>query len=174
MIRRFWLSFLLLIGCSSPSSHVHRFPRFPPELAGIFDHGVDLIENPSALQGQWKSDWFHELRTRVESADRIVLLSVHTIRTDTDPNRRTTYRIVATVLEELHGTVGEDDVLLSVSDSDRGYAGVRLSQSRILNQRFIGFIRRFTDRGILGQHWHLSLATTPVLDETLRVLRGRA
>src|SRR5690349_10042267 len=62
-----------------------------------FDNGVDFIASLEGLEGRWRDDWDRDLTERVVGADVIALVTVETLRTDTDPQQRVTYRLLSHV-----------------------------------------------------------------------------
>lgn len=129
----------------------------------LFDDGVDLMSDPSALGGRWSADWEREFKARVERSDAVLIGEVTTLRTDVDPEQQTTYRLVVRVEEVVRGKVPADEILLSASEGASGYSSVARSMKRIMNKRFVVLLKwyRSTDTKV-DAHWHLMPASEPV------------
>jgi hypothetical protein len=134
-----------------------------PEQAKAFDHGIDFVTTLEGLEGRWRDDWDQDLQVRVSSADLIAAVTVRTLRTDTDPTQRVTYRLVAHVDRELVGEQGDKELELAVNDAQPGYLSVRENMTRIADKQYVAYVKRGPDG---GDAWHLSPASDQVLSET--------
>ncbi len=142
--------------------------------AQVFDEGVDFVTDPTVLEGRWREDWDHSAVTRVQRADLIAVVQVNTLRTDTDPDQQTTYRIVADVQKAILGHSPTSEMTLPVERGDSGYAAVSSNQQRILDHGFILFVKWYRDaQGEVAAHFHLSPATNPI-SARVHYLIGRA
>lgn len=160
---------LLSLGACGGAGQVVRREPLPPlteEQAVLFDDGVDLIEDPAALEGRWYEDWQQELERRLAEADEVVLGKVQTVRADVDPSRRTSYRVVFAVEHAYTGDPG-DELTLSANDSALGYVSVERNRERLLQRTFVAFIKRAGgEDGLEVQHFHLT-PPSPPLDKRL-------
>jgi hypothetical protein len=162
---------LLSLGACGGAEQVVRREPLPPlteEQAVLFDDGVDLIEDPAALEGRWYEDWQQELERRLAEADEVALGKVQTVRADVDLSRRTSYRVVFTVEHAFKGDPG-NELTLSVRDSALGYASVERNRERLLQRTFVAFIKRAgSDDGLAVEvpHFHLTPPSAP-LDKRL-------
>ncbi|MDQ3036866.1 MAG: hypothetical protein M3Y87_31020 [Myxococcota bacterium] len=142
---------------------------FTDEHAVAFENGLDLIENPTSLEGAWLRDWEEDIDRRVSLADAIALVEISTVRTDVDLDRRETFRLVARVRRERHGEL-PDEVTLVTRPTDPGYASIRSNQQRVLNQQFVLFLKWAEEDGQVVARWHLS----PAADRVVRRVNSLA
>jgi hypothetical protein len=153
---------LLTVACGGAQTTAVVAPLTPEQLKA-FDHGIDFVTTLEGLEGRWRDDWDRDLQVRVSSADLIAAVTVRTLRTDTDPTQRVTYRLVAHVDRELVGGQRDKDIELAVHDDQSGYLSVRENMSRIADKQYVAYVKR----GSRGEDdWHLSPASDQVLTET--------
>jgi hypothetical protein len=154
-----------LCACAAPEkTDAGTLPVFAETEAAFFDDGVDLVRDPQGVGGLWQEEWERELGERVARGDFVALGRVHTLRTDQDLDRRTSYRIVLSVERTLRGEAPAGDLTLVSREGARGYASVHGNHDRVLEQRFVVFARRYRDAvGAIVTHWHLSPASDAVL-----------
>jgi hypothetical protein len=133
-----------------------------PEQAKAFDRGIDFVATLEGLEGRWRDDWDKDLQTRVGMAELIATVTIKTLRTDTDPGQRVTYRLVAHVDRELVGHEGDKEVELPVRQDEPGYSSVHDNITRIADKQYVAYVRSSAD----GPIWHLSPASPEVLTET--------
>ncbi len=127
-----------------------------------FDNGLDLIENPTSLEGAWLRDWEEEIDRRVSLSDVVALVRITTLRVDVDLNRRETYRLIAHVERQRHGELPNEIALVS-RQADPGYPTIRTNSERILNQSFVLFLKWADEEGQVIARWHLSPAADRVV-----------
>ena len=147
---------------------------FTAEHALVFDDGADFVARPDALDGDWREDWDRDMQRRVGFSDLICVVTVNTLRTDTDLDHNTTYRLIASVDRTLFGeSPGEEQVLVVREGSD-GYASIDGNDRRILNKTFVLFLKWYQPpSGGIASHWHLSPASQQILTATNRVIERR-
>ena len=129
----------------------------------LFDDGVDFVGDPSVLEGRWRDDWSRELDERVTRADVVSYIRVHALRTDTDLERRTTYRLLIDEVDDVLGGLPEELALASL-EGDGGFATIDGNEDRILDQEFVLFLKweqREPDAEVRAR-WHLSPHTEQV------------
>jgi hypothetical protein len=137
------------------------------EQAMAFDDGVDFVATLQGLEGKWREDWDRDLQTRVGAANLVALVTVRTLRTDTNPEQQVTYRLVAQVDRELVGTPGRGDELeLAVSAHELGFSSVHENIGRITDHQYVAYVKAGPD----GASWHLSPASAEVVSETESVI----
>ena len=137
-----------------------------PEQASLFENGIDWITAPTALQGQWKTEWYNELDQRVQHADVIADCKIRTLRTDIDHDQRVVHRMSIRLSKVYQGEVDADDLELAVSDHQAGFPSVDQGKERILDRRFVAFVRWAKDTdGQVRPHYHLGAASPEVLAE---------
>lgn len=128
-------------GCGAAAPPIQVTGPFTDEHALAFENGLDLIENPTSLEGAWLREWEEEIDRRVSLSDAIALVEIRTLRTDVDLDRRETYRLVAHVTRQRHGEL-PDEVTLITRQRDPGYSTVRGNADRVLNAQFVLFLDR--------------------------------
>ncbi len=139
---------------------------FTAEDAVVFDDGVDYVEDPEALDGRWREEWGQEMEKRVRASDLIVVVSVPTVRTDTDLDRRTTYRLLANTQRTIFGAA-QSELILSSAEGAAGYASVERHMRQVMANGMIAFIKWETiEDGSVRARWHLSPASTMVVRHT--------
>lgn len=139
---------------------------FTTEHARFFDDAVDLIREPEALGGRWAEEWDEELRGRTGYADLIARVVVQTLRTDTDLEHRNTYHLVCRINETLQGESPGEEVQVSVSEGSGGFETVARNERRIVDARFVLFLKWYADdAGEVKSHWHLTPATRSMVEQ---------
>jgi hypothetical protein len=135
---------------------------FTDEHRIAFENGLDLIDNPTSLEGAWLRDWEREIDQRVSLSDVVAVVRVTTFRVDVDLNRRETYRLIAHVERRRHGELPNEVTLVS-RQADPGYPSIRTNSERILNQPFVLFLKWADEDGQIIARWHLSPAADRVV-----------
>lgn len=163
---------LALAACSGPEPILGA--PFTAEDERFFDDGVDLVADPEALEGRWREEWATELDQRVQRADAVVYVRIRTVRTDTDLDRRITYRLYPEQERALLGSLPED-MVLSASEGDAGYAAIRQNEPRVLGSSLVLFLKWERPEGAATPtaRWHLSPATEPVTSRVEYLLERR-
>jgi len=147
---------------------------FTAEHAAVFDDGADFVARPDRLDGDWREDWDRDIQKRVTFSDIICVVTVHTLRTDTDLDRNTTYRLVAHVDRAIYGEPPEEEFSLVVREGQGGFASVDGNDRRILNKSFVAYLKWYSaESGQILAHWHLSPASQPIIDATNRLVSRR-
>jgi hypothetical protein len=163
-----------LVACGASRPNARPTSKFTERHAEVFDDGVDLVADPEALGGRWRDQWSSELDRRVRAADLIALVKVHTLRTDVDLERQSTYRLLVEIQKEILGRAPEKEISLSVEEGQRGFNTIKGKEERILNQPFIAFIKWYrTANDEVAPHWHLAPASEPVLARTKWLVEER-
>jgi hypothetical protein len=142
--------------------------EFTDEDAEIFDDGIDFIEDPEGLDGRWQSDWERDLERRVSGADLIAEVEVVTLRLDTDPEQRRTYRLIGRFESIVFGERPDEDIALVVPEGAPGFSSVADNENRLLNERFVVYVKWYHNEEVAGvrPHFHLAPASEVVLDYT--------
>ena len=166
MLRRSIPSLLVLTiaACGGGAAEQARtVTPFTAEHELMFENGLDLVRDPEVLEGPWLDTWEEELDARVTMADAVLLVTVATIRQDTDLDRRETFRLIVRVDERYLGEV-DDELTLVVREGDRGYGSIETNQARMLDQQLIVFIKWQQDEetGDIRARWHLAQATSQI------------
>lgn len=158
----------VLLACAEPQKlDAATLPVFSETDAAFFDDGIDLVRDPQGVGGLWQEDWERELGERVTRGDLVAVGLLHTLRTDLDLDRRTSYRLVMSVDRTLKGEAPTGDLTLASREGAHGYPSVNANHEAMLEQRFVVFARRYRDTvGAIVTHWHLSPASDVVLKLT--------
>jgi hypothetical protein len=160
--------------CGSGSVQLRTSSEFTEVHAEFFEDGVDYVANPDALEGRWRDEWQREMEKRLEYSDFIGVVTVNTLRTDIAPGRRTSLRLMATIDKRLLGEAPKEGVSLVVRDGQAGYETVDGNQKRILNERFVVFVKWYEDENeLISAHWHLSPASDVILDRIQELILRR-
>ena len=156
---------LLALGCAPtlPPEPVATAPLTAAE-ALLYENGVDNVTDPDVLEGRWREDWSRELDDRVTGADVVALVTVKTLRTDTDPGRHVTYRLLIQTDRQIVGEI-PDELSLSVAEADGGFNSVDGNERRILDQSFVLFAKYELAPGNnkVTTRWHLAPAAEGVV-----------
>lgn len=124
--------------------------------AQLFDDGLDLMEDPDSLHGQWRSDWEAELTERVERSDAIVEGEVLAVHTDIDPDKRTSYRVVLDIRQVHRGNMAKGEHSLVAQEGSLGYRSLAGNPERVLRRQFVAFIKYAEAPGRPIAHFHLT------------------
>lgn len=155
---------IVSLACGSSAPVRRQTSPFTAEHARFFDDGIDFVADPDVLDGRWRDEWADDLLGRVQSSDVIAVVEVDTLRTDTDLDRKTTFRLIGSVDRVLLGDDPGEEVTFAVREGDAGFASVRGNERRILDAQFVAFIKWYEDANRdIKPHWHLAPATRAVL-----------
>jgi len=126
--------------------------------AQLFDDGLDLMEDPDALHGQWRADWERELTERIGRSDAIVEGEVATIHVDSDLDKRKSYRIVLKVRKVYRGDLGPGvtEISLITREGALGYGGIASNPDRALRRPFVAFMKYVQAPARPRAHFHLT------------------
>ena len=158
-------------GGSAPPARVIS-PTSPADLR-VFDHGVDLVDDPDILGGHWRESWGEELQARVGAADVIQLVRVNSAQATRIPEQGPSYRLdIEPGGESLLGTTTDIDLLST--EGDGGYVSIDRNQTRLLSTDFVLYIKWYSgEAGAINAHWHLSPATPAVVQRTRYLIESR-
>ncbi len=157
-----------LAACATTSTakKISTTPLTPDE-ARVYEHGVDFIATLGGLEGKWREDWDKDLNVRIGSSDAIAIVTVKTLRTDTDPEHRVTHRLFASVDRVILGDTRGKEIEFAVREGAPGFMSVNDNQARVQGQSFVAFLKWYQDeRGRIATHWHLSPASPEIVTET--------
>jgi hypothetical protein len=151
-------------GVSSPFTEQH---------AELFDDGVDLLENPDALDGRWQEDWSLDFDKRLSEADVVVMGNVQTLRTDVDLDQRQSFRLALEVERTVKGAFPSPEVSLVARENAAGYATLDRNKEHLLDQRFVVFVKYAEEEGQVVGHFHLVPPSRAVLERLQAFEQGR-
>ncbi len=165
---------LLVAGCGSATREIvpEVTSPFTEADAVLFGNGLDLVADPRLLEGQWLDTWEDELDRRVQAADVVALVTVRTLRTDVDLDRRQTLRLLTHVERTYLGEVSED-LTLSVREGQPSFGLVRDNERRLLGEQYIAFVKWADEEGSIRPRWHLSPASEQVALRVRDLLQRR-
>jgi hypothetical protein len=146
---------LCALACGGSGKRVTQPGEFTTEHALLFDDGVDLIENPDALQGRWLSDWQRELDLRLVDADAVASGQVTTVREEIDPEQRASYHLLFQVRKKFKGKL-RDEVSLATREGASGYASVKQHRDNVIGRDLVVFVRyAVAADGAVTPHFHM-------------------
>jgi len=165
----------LLSACGAAAPVVPVGRPFSADDTRLFGDGVDFVADPTALEGRWRQEWSDDLQGRIGSADAVAMVTVHTLRTDVDPARRTTYRLIVGVDRVLLGELAGEELTLTSGEAEPGFRTVAGNDHRLLQQPFIAFLKweRGLDDATPTLRFHLSPATEAVARRVAYLLERR-
>jgi hypothetical protein len=135
-----------------------------PEQRRVLDHGVDFVEDPEVLEGQWRQDWSRELELRISAADIVAIVDVLSIQTSRIPDQGNAIRVHVRRQRALLPSDPPEEFDLVVPEGEGGYNLVYRNQPRLLRGQHVLFAKWYRDdQQALQLHWHLSPATDPVV-----------
>lgn len=166
---------LVIAACGGPQETVAVVSSpFTSEHEAIFEDGIDLVRDPRVLEGQWLSSWEDELARRVGFADVVALVTIQTLRTDLDLERRRTYRLITHVDRVYLGERVGEEIVLTVREGEGGFGTVETNEGQLLDRQYIVFLKWAEDAdGVVRARWHLSPATDQVAVRVRSALQQR-
>lgn len=166
---------LVIAACGGPQETVAVVSSpFTSEHEAIFEDGIDLVRDPRVLEGQWLSSWEDELARRVGFADVVALVTIQTLRTDLDLERRRTYRLITHVDRVYLGERVGEEIVLTVREGEGGFGTVETNEGQLLDRQYIVFLKWAEDaEGVVRARWHLSPATDQVATRVRSALQQR-
>jgi hypothetical protein len=149
-------------GCGGSSSI--KVTNFTEEHAKLFEDAVDFISDPDLLEDKVGQQWQDDLNKRYDLADFIGIVTVSTLVSEIDLEKRTTFRLASPIVRPILGNSPKKELLLAVSEDSEGYPRVEQNQARILNRNFIAFVKWYKQsNGEPAAHWHLSPASDRIV-----------
>jgi len=152
------LALLLLAACGGSIPGPTVTSPFTARDQQLFDDGLDLMEDPDALHGQWRTDWERELTERLDRSDAIVEGDVISVHEDSDPDQRTSYRVILSVRKVHRGELGPGvtEVSLMAREGSLGYGSIASNPERILRLPFVAFMKYAEAPVRPVPHFHLT------------------
>lgn len=162
------------LGCGGAAPQAQVSSPFTQEHARYFEGGIDFVDDPTTLTGRWREEWLAELDTRIEHSDAVAKVSVETVRTAWDLDRRK-LQLELTVSSVLHGVLPMGNLTVSSQEGEPGYPSVKSNEARLLHATYILFVKWSKDEdGQLIPHWHLSPDSEQVTSTVQSRLEMRA
>jgi hypothetical protein len=162
-----------LFGCGSGPVHRTVTPM-TPEAELAFENGIDFIDDPTLLEGNWLEDWEQDIARRVELCDAVLVVRVISVHENVDLDRDLSYRLASHIETVRYGTGFQDEITLVSRTSDDGHPSVRENQARLLQQQFVAFVRFVEgEDGQVVPRWHLSPAADRVVRRVNSLLATR-
>jgi hypothetical protein len=153
-----------LCACGAAPPRVRPTSEFTEAKARVFEDGVDFVADPEVLEGRWLDEWERDLERRVSDADFVAIVTVETIRIDTDLDRRNTLRLLTDVQDRFFGESPGDELALVVREGAIGWGTVEGNDQRLLDNPYVAFVKWYaTEDGTVLPHWHLSPSTDAVV-----------
>jgi hypothetical protein len=166
------LSGLALAACGPAPAAIRVTSPMSEDELRVFDHGVDFVDDPEILAGQWRRSWSDDLQARVGSADLILLTRINSAQATRIPDVGPSYRLDTAPDSALFGTSADIDLVSAEDDS--GYSSIDRNQPRLLTNDFVLFVKWYqAEGGTIGAHWHLSPATEAVLSRVRFLIDSR-
>src|SRR5690606_10183915 len=118
--------------------------------------------------------WEDELARRVGFADVVALVTIRTLRTDLDLERRRTYRLITHVDRVYLGERVGEEIVLTVREGEGGFGTVETNEGQLLDRQYFVFLKWAEgDDGMVRARWHLSPATDQVASRVRAALQRR-
>ncbi|MFG0241330.1 MAG: hypothetical protein ACF8R9_00955 [Phycisphaerales bacterium JB054] len=170
-----FVSLVLMAACAGAQQTVAVVSSpFTIEHEAVFENGIDLVRDPRILEGQWLETWEEQLEQRIAMADVVALVTVRTLRTDVDLQRRHTYRLITDVDRVYVGERVGDELTLIVREGESGFGTVRTNERHLLDNQYLVFLKWAEDEdGRVRARWHLSPASEQVALRLRAQLRER-
>jgi len=152
-----------LAGCGgSKSSGPGAEHPLTAQQAALFEDGVDMLEDPNALQDTWRTDWDQETRERIAQSDQIALGDVTTVRTQEDPGQTVSYYVVISVAKTLLGEPVGSELVLTAREGAAGYGKLGEQRDRLLRKSVVAFVKHAKEGTRVVSHFHLAMPSQPV------------
>ena len=137
--------------------------EFTAEDGKLFGNDLDLVANPSTLEGDWGTEWTVTATKRVRRANFVAEVDITTVAHDHKPGLEPSVRLAVTRRANLLGRLA-DEVVLRSTRGRPGYGMITANESRLLEEPFILFARRMreADSEEIVLRWHLSPGTPDV------------
>jgi hypothetical protein len=136
----------------------------PATEATVFDDGIDLIDDPAKLSGEWEFQARQDVDARSNLADMVAVVNILSVQTTKDVDGTEAQRIDARVEKTMYGASPGRTLALKSPSSALGYALITRHEGR-LTGTYIVFLRWFDQGdGTLGHHFHISPASATIFE----------
>jgi hypothetical protein len=144
-----------------------------PEAELAFENGIDFIDDPSLLEGNWLEEWEGDIARRVDLCDAVLVVRITAVQQNVDLDRNLSYRLVAHIENVRFGTGFDDEITLVSREGDAGHASVHEYESRLLQNQFVAYVRFVEEGEEVVPRWHLSPAADRIVRRTNSLLESR-
>jgi hypothetical protein len=134
------------------------------EDAELFNDGIDMLDKPEMLQDTWRQQWAEDTQRLADRAQLVARGEVTTLRTEQDPDMRTTVDVVLHVKEVLLGDHSGGDLVLRSRAGAVGFGSVQEHRQRVLRADMVAFVRYALEGGQQVMHFQLVRPSGPVLN----------
>jgi hypothetical protein len=133
----------------------------------VFDDGVDLVDDPAKLSGEWEASARRALEVRSSVADLTAVVKITSIQTTKNVDGQEARRITVEIAETLYGKAPDPSIALESAASALGNSLITRHESRLTGS-FIAFVRWFDrEDGSIGSHFHFS-PSSPAVSKIVR------
>jgi len=141
--------------------------------ATVFDDGIDVLDDPAKLAGEWAFRARQDLDARSNLADMVAVVTIVSVQTTKDVDGTEARRIDARVNDLLYGAAPDRSLALKSSATSLGYSLVTRHEGRLTGS-FIVFLRWFEQEdGTIGHHFHLSPSSPEISEQVRKYVRAR-
>jgi hypothetical protein len=141
--------------------------------ATVFDDGIDVVDDPEKLSGEWAFRARQDLDARSNLADLVAVVNITSVQTTKDVDGTEARRIDTRVMSILYGTTPDKTLVLKSSSTALGNSLIIRHEGR-LSGEFIVFLRWFEQEdGTIGHHFHCSPSSPAILENVRKYVRAR-
>jgi hypothetical protein len=145
----------------------------PAAEATVFDDGIDVVDDPAKLSGEWAFRARQDLDERSNLADMVAVVNILSIQTTKDVDGTEAQRIDARVERVLYGASPGRTLALNSPASSLGYSLITRHEGR-LTGAYIVFLRWFQKEDeTLGHHFHFSPASPTIYEKVEGYVKAR-
>ena len=133
--------------------------------ATVFDDGIDVIDDPAKLSGEWAFRARRDLESRSNLADMVAVVTIISVQTMKDVDGVEAHRVDALLKKALYGSSPTKNLVLKSSASALGNALIMRHEGRLTGS-YLVFLRWFEQEdGSLGHHFHLSPSSPAIMEK---------
>jgi len=141
--------------------------------ATVFDDGIDVVDNPAKLSGEWAFRARRDLEARSNLADMVAVVTIMSVQTMRDVDSNEARRVDARVEKALYGSSPNNNLVLKSSASALGNALLMRHEGRLTGS-YLVFLRWFEQEdGTIGHHFHLSPSSPEISEQVRKYVRAR-
>jgi hypothetical protein len=141
--------------------------------ATVFDDGIDMVDDPAKLSGEWAFRARQDLDARSNLADMIAVVNIVSIQTMKDVDGTEARRVDTRIVRILYGATPDKALVLKSSATSLGNALITRYEGR-LSGDFVVFLRWFEQKdGTIGHHFHFSPSSPQILEMVHKYVEAR-